>query len=282
MGAVAVLSAEDDASDTIAPRLEAAGADMSKVFLVNMLVARDKGKRMFNLAEDISQLTALKNAHPEINLVIIDPISAYMGSSKNVDTFRNSDVRAVLAPLGEWASKHGVAVVFVTHFSKSGTGSAINRVMDSLAFTALARSFWVVMPEVDEKTRSETGRKLLLKGKQNIAPPMGGLAYRIEGVTLESGVSTSRIVWDDQVDLTGDDVLLRERTSAVSPKLDAAKAFLVRLLKDGEVNVRDIEAAAKLEGHALATVRRAKDDLPIGVYQHKDGWSWELEDTETE
>lgn len=277
-GKVAMLSAEDDPSDTIAPRLEAAGCDMGEVLLLKMLVREKNGQRMFSLADDLKQLDGLIAQHPDIKLLTIDPISAYMGSSKNVDTFRNSDVRSVLSPLSDWAGKHGVAILFVTHFSKAGAGSAINRVMDSLAFTAIARSFWIVVPEQDELDGAETGRKLLLKGKQNIAKQGKGLAYRIEGAVLPNLVETSKVVWDGEVDLTGDQALSQFAKKSNSPKLAGAVSFLLKALEGGEdVAVTDLKVRADIEGVAWPTVRRAMKEMPVAVNRKATGWYWALE-----
>lgn len=51
-------------------------------------------------------------------MVVIDPISAYMGVA---DSHNNADVRSILAPLSELAAKHRVAIVAVSHLNK-GSG----------------------------------------------------------------------------------------------------------------------------------------------------------------
>jgi AAA domain-containing protein len=56
-GSVIVLSAEDDAADTIVPRLIAAHADCSKVHIVSAVHQEDdKGHRTFNLQLDLPNL----------------------------------------------------------------------------------------------------------------------------------------------------------------------------------------------------------------------------------
>jgi hypothetical protein len=277
VGEVAILSAEDDEADTVAPRLEAAGADMSKVYLVRMLVRTKDGQRMFNVADDLDQLSSLIKKHPAIRLIIIDPITAYLGSSKTIDSFRNTDIRGVLSPLGDWAAKHGVAVIFLTHFSKGGKGPAIMRVLDSIAFVALSRAFWLVVPEQDDELGGVTGRKLLLKGKKNIGKDVGGLAYHIDGLTLPSGIETSRIRWDGTVTVTADDVMRQsEKTRQASPKLAAAAAFLLKLLKDGPMASEEVKRRGKEGGHSEMTLKRAKDTLPIDAIQMGRAWYWEL------
>jgi hypothetical protein len=58
----------------------------------------------------------------DCRLVIIDPISSYLGA---VDSHKNSDVRGVLAALTDLATRHRLAVVAVTHLNKAGFGRPV-------------------------------------------------------------------------------------------------------------------------------------------------------------
>ena len=82
-GSVIILSAEDDASDTIRPRLDAAGANVRGVHLISAVRQKDgTGRRSFNLQADLG---ALENeiAHiGNVRLVIIDPVSSYLGQDR--------------------------------------------------------------------------------------------------------------------------------------------------------------------------------------------------------
>lgn len=59
----------------------------------------------------------------------------------------------------------GIAGITIMHFRKGGGGKASDRVMGSLAFTALARSAWAIMGETDADGE-DTGRRLLARIKQ--------------------------------------------------------------------------------------------------------------------
>jgi putative DNA primase/helicase len=84
----------------------------------------------------------------DVGLVIIDPVSSYLGKT---DSHKNSDVRGTLEPLGEMAARLRVAAVSVTHLSKSGGTSAINRFIGSIAFVAAARAAFIVTRDPDEE-----------------------------------------------------------------------------------------------------------------------------------
>src|SRR5262249_28296693 len=55
-GNVILLTAEDDASDTVVPRLAAAGADLGRVKIVRMVRGVKGDRRMFSLVTDLELL----------------------------------------------------------------------------------------------------------------------------------------------------------------------------------------------------------------------------------
>ena len=252
-GSVVILSAEDDPSDTIVPRLQAAGADKTKVAIVNATVigTDNRGRRMLNLAEDLERLSALVDERGDVRLVIIDPISAYMGGKTTADTYKNTEVRAVLAPLAEWAARHHLAVLFVSHFNKSGAGRALSRLTDSLAFGALARCGWLVIAEENETGR--TGRKLFLSGKNNLAADVGGLAYVIEERTVQSEDVVIRapfIKWEGPVTVTADEALAAAGGKPTA--VDLATTFLEDFL-------------ATVPNHRRRSKSKAKQEVILGA-----------------
>jgi putative DNA primase/helicase len=101
LGSVTILSAEDGAADTIVPRLIAAGADLTRVHIVSSVYATDgKGRRSFNLQTDIALLERKISEVGDVVLIVVDPVSSYMGKT---DSHKNSEVRGVLEPLSDMA-----------------------------------------------------------------------------------------------------------------------------------------------------------------------------------
>lgn len=132
LGSVIILSAEDDAADTIVPRLMAADADLSRVHILSAVRQKDgKGHRSFSLQADLSALEQKINELGDVALVVIDPITSYLGQ---VESHKNAEVRSVLEPLGAMAARQDVTVIGITHFSKAVGGSAASRVIGSVAF----------------------------------------------------------------------------------------------------------------------------------------------------
>jgi putative DNA primase/helicase len=214
-GNVVIFSAEDDAADTIVPRLLAAGADRSRVQIAEAVTTSDgKGntsRRMFHLQDDLARLESLLSKIGDVRLVIIDPITAYLCG---VDTHRNSDVRGVLGLVAEMAARHHVAVVVISHWNKSGIGSAVNRVTGSGVFTAAVRAAYMVAKDPDDALRC-----LFIPMKNNLARIDGGLAFRLEQrlVGDNNTIVASAIVWDsERVTLTADEVLAASDEGAQS------------------------------------------------------------------
>jgi AAA domain len=281
-GNVILLTAEDDISDTVVPRLLAAGADLDRVEIVRMVRTNDD-ERLFSLVTDIDLLRRKIVEVGNVKLVQIDPISAYLGVGK-IDSFRTPDVRAVLGPVTELASELMAAFVGVMHFNKkTDVTNALLRISDSLAFGAAARHVYAVVDDAENK------RKLFVKGKNNLAADnTKALAYgfgvRDVGCDRKTGkiIQAPHIIWHPKhVDVTAAEAM-QAATETKSPAArDGAKKFLAELLASGPIAKRDIEDAAEGNGIAERTLFRAKAEL--GVIAKRDapngGWTWRLPPT---
>ena len=168
---VVLFNAEDDLADTIAPRLDKAEADDRNVVAVEG-VAMMGHRRCFSLEQDLPRLAEVVEQNPGTRLVVIDPISAYTGK---VDSHNNTEVRGLLAPLAEVAGRYHLAIVAVTHLSKSGGTKAVYRAMGSLAFAAASRAVWAIVKDLNDPQR-----RLFLPAKLNLAQDPDGMAYRIK------------------------------------------------------------------------------------------------------
>jgi putative DNA primase/helicase len=161
-GNVILLTAEDEPNDTVVPRLASAGADLSRVHIIKMVRNRES-ERTFSLITDLPKLRKKIAQVGNVNLVQIDPITAYFGFGK-VDSFRTTDVRAVLKPLTDLAAELQVAFVGIMHFNKKvDVTNAMLRISDSIAFPAVARHAYAAIADDENK------RKLFVKAKNNLA-----------------------------------------------------------------------------------------------------------------
>lgn len=263
-GSVVLVSGEDDPSDTIRPRLDAAGADVSKIHFLQY-VQDVNGNRSFTLA-DVAALGGLLNTLQNCKLVIIDPLTAYLGSG--TDSHRTSDVRALLSPLASLAAEYSAAIVTVSHLNKSQGGDALSRVTGSLAFVAAARAAFAVT-----RDKEEPDRRLMLPIKNNLGSDQTGMAYRIHET-----LGVPYIQWEKEpITISADEALapdMGEDRSETSECMD----WLKKELQSGERDAGETQREASRYGFSPKVIRRAREKL--GVQSRKldfaKGWRWYL------
>jgi putative DNA primase/helicase len=285
-GSVIILSAEDGLADTTRPRFDAAGGDASRVGVIRAIETKiDSGAVMrssFNLASDLALLEAEIIRRGDVRLVIIDPVSSYMGKT---DSHKNTDVRGILEPIGDMAERLRVAVLAITHLSK-GDGRAINRFIGSIAFVAAARAAFAVVTDPDD----ETGlRKLFLQVKNNIAAPAPGLAFRLEQMEIAPGIVASAVAWDSSPVTTTADQAMGAIGTEGQTATDDAVEFLRGVLAHGPVAAKDIERLAveagllgegkpigQCKAFRLARLELGIDPVRTGGLGAGGQWVWNL------
>ncbi|MBL1216309.1 MAG: hypothetical protein D8M59_02320 [Planctomycetes bacterium] len=273
-GSVLLISAEDGAADTIRPRLDLAGADVSRIkwvegtdaippFDPEQAVKPEPELRPFDISQDIADLEQTISNTPNCRLVLLDPIGAFLGDSTN--SHRDADVRRLLHPLSMLAERTGVAVVAIMHFRKSG-GSGVHAVQGSIAWTAAARAVWGFMEDFDNP---HLGR-LMLPMKMNLARDTNGLGCRIE-----SGDNGHPYIewYPVPVEMTYDEAMAeaarlqaeteRRAPGPVPEALNTAVSWLEDALADGPRQVREIEGVAKTAGISEGTLKRARRKLNV-------------------
>jgi hypothetical protein len=240
-GDVIIFSAEDDPEDTIRPRLEASGANLDRIRIIEAVKDKKGKERCFNLRLHLAPLAAMLSNFPLTTLVIIDPISSYLGG---VDSHNNTDVRSVMAPLAKLAADHNVAVVCITHLNKTASADPLTRIMGSTAFGAAVRTAFLVAPD------RNPARRLFLPIKSNIGVPCSGLAFHIEAHSLACGIETSRVVWDPEpVTITPGEALTQPTQEEIAQGRDLAEACL-----------KVFEAESDTELRSSKLLERLKDD----------------------
>jgi KaiC/GvpD/RAD55 family RecA-like ATPase len=249
VGNAIVLSAEDSAADTIVPRLKAAGADLRRVHVIT---------RALNLQHDLRDLENEIIGIGDAALLVIDPLSSYLGKT---DSHRNSEVRRVLEPLAEMAERLRMAVLTVTHFAKkSASTKTLHRFIGSIAFTGAPRVAFAVIEDPTQE-----GRQLFLHAKNNLALAPRGLAFRLEQHVVNDNIRASRLVWEaDPVAITANEALRADAggTGNRTAKVEAME-FLQAVLADGPVPVSDINRMAREHGLTSKTVRSAREALSV-------------------
>ena len=262
-GSTLIISCEDMVAKTMVPRLDAMRADRNKIHLLDC-VQRNGKKEFLDLSRDIDLFDKALQTVQDCRLVIIDPITAYLGAT---DSHKNAEVRSILDPLAKLAEKYNVCIAMITHLNK---GMGLNpdfRVLGSVAFVAVARAVWHVCRDKDPKSN----RRLFLPGKNNLADTTGaGLAFTFDGQAVE---------WEPDAIFDNAFSFYHQQTEAKSaPAKFEAKQFLTEMLKDGPRWAKDLEDEAKENGINWRTVVRSKDELDIvsdkSGFQAKPYWRY--------
>ncbi len=267
-GSVIILTGEDGLADTVRPRLDVMGGDPKCVFALEGVKTPAGKTDTFDLEKSLDALqTAIRET--SASLVIVDPVSAFMGKT---DTHRDSDVRRILTPLASLAEKFKVSVVGIMHLNKDEQKRALYRGQGTIAFQAAARAVHVVARDEEDPERF-----LFLPAKMNLTQHPPGLAYRIESVSHPLGFSVGCVKWEsDPVSVSLDDVLVPPETNEDRSSRQEAEDFLEKLLKDGAVPKQTVETEARKVPIALRTLKRAKQSLGVRSIKRPCWWEWEL------
>ncbi len=270
IGSVIILANEDDAAHTIRPRLDAAGADVTKVYIVEGVAREGQQVDLFQLDTDVAALRVRAEEIGDVRLIIIDPPSAYLGPK--VDAYKESDVRRVLAPLTQLAHDTGALVVLVVHLNKRSDGGAQQRFGGSTAWIAAPRAAFLVAEE--EATR----RRFMLPVKNNLGNDRLGFEYRVTETLLNysSGpIKAPFIEWLGVSNRSAGEILNPPKPKA-PPALDIAKDFLRQELSSGPKPMKEVQVSAEAVGISKATLNRAKEVAGVISQKTSDGWTWSL------
>lgn len=255
-GNALIWSSEDDPADTLIPRLAAAGADMSRVYIIQGRTNAQGDADPFDPANDIALLRATADDIGGVSLLMLDPIvSAVKG-----DMHKANDVRRALQGVVDFAEQNNCAVVGISHFAKGGMGSSpADRVIGSQAFSALARTVLVAAKQEGSDAR------VLARAKSNIGTDEGGVSYTIEPCDISDGIETTRVLWGSAIEGTAREILGDVEASddeRLEDGDDPAEA-LRRILSAGALTGREAKKLMTDNGYTQKQIRRARERLSV-------------------
>ena len=241
-------TAEDGLADTVKPRLVAAGADCSRVSVI------DEGERMLSMTDE-RLIWAIRET--DAGLVVLDPIQAYLG--ENVDMHRANEVRPRLKHLGDIAAVNSCGMVLIGHLNKKDSGKPEYRGLGSIDFTAAARS--VILCAESPRDRDV---RVLASTKCSLTYPPDPVAFRL---SKERGFE-----WEGTYDITAEELL--QSTRVKGQKTIAAKEFLAAELPEPGEYIPSTELMDKAKEKKIAekTLRNAMKDLGITSHKEADRW----------
>ncbi len=217
-GDVVYLSTEDSLSKVLKKRLFAAGADLTRVHTWTVKSRKDaKGELIEQevTLEDIEAITKEVDDLPDLRLLIVDPVTAYLGTAEAND---NQEVRRVLNLIVKLAESKKFCVVLITHQKKS-LSNAINSTMGAQSFVAVSRVVNGLFKDPDDEERRT---RCLVPFKNNHGADVYGKRFRL--VTPDGRGSNLRISWDEEPEMRSADDIMSATASTYGQKGGESKA----------------------------------------------------------
>ena len=247
-------TAEDGLADTVKPRLEGAGADCSKIHVID-----ESDKSLSMVDERVEQAIIRTGA----KLLILDPLQAYLGGG--MDMNRANEARDMTKKLGALAEKYKCAIILIGHMNKASGNKAAYRGMGSIDFYAVARSVLLV-----GRIEGEPELRAIVQIKNNLAAFGHSKAFRLSEKGFE---------WIGDYEITADEVL-----GGIAPKAnkqEKAIALLRELAEDHNmIPSNEAVELAKEEDISKRTLEISKNELGIKARRINNTWYWILKENE--
>ncbi len=273
---VIISASEDSWEHTIVPRLMAAGADLDRVFRIDVITP-DGNESSLQLPVDLKALHTAILAQ-DAALIVLDPLLSRL--STDLDTHKDADVRVALEPVVKLADASGCAAVGLIHVNKSASSDPLTLLMGSRAFAAVARSVLFVMTDPDDPTK-----RLMGQAKNNLGSiDLPTVAFRIANVkvadTHEGEVWTGKVEWlGDSARTLTDAIAVSAGTVTEQTERNEAAEWLEQYLQSvgGSCDSITAKKAGNRAGHSTRTLQRARAKLGLLVttfgFPKQTGWA---------
>lgn len=276
---VALVTVEDDPGRVMRPRLEAAGADLDRVY--HFKLSKHGNDAGLNLPRDAGRL-GRQLASADVRLVIIDPLATTLDPRLN--SYKDTDVREALTPLVAAAAEHDFAVLGVLHTNKTKTTDARERAMGSVGWRQIVRSALYLGVDPDDPEGKAGDNRVIAHDKCNVGRLARSLRMRLEEATVEvegRPAKLPRAEVGEECDYRANDLMAAEAgvdREKIGGKLGEAIAMLNELLAEGPVAVEVLKEEAGRRDIGWRTVETAKGSVGAKA-GHAGGtaaWTWEL------
>jgi hypothetical protein len=259
---VIVAATEDSWEYTIVPRLMAAGADLSRIYRLD--VTTTAGFRgCLNLPSDLGGLEE-RIADVDAAMVLLDPLISRLDSK--LDSHKDQEVRQALEPLVALADRSDVALLGLIHLNKGSSTDPLTMLMASRAFAAVARAVLFVTVDPENETV-----RILGQPKNNLGRvDLPSLTFTIQSAhvadTDEGPVYTGRLVWLGETERSIAEVLRSaDESNDARTATQEAAAWLDDYLALHQVaSSQRVKKDGKSDGHGVDALKRARQKIGAG------------------
>lgn len=273
---VIVAAYEDSWEHTIVPRLMAVGADLDRVFRVDVATVDGLSTSMVLPKDNAGLEEAIKEG--DVVLVLLDPMMSALDGRMKSNEYQS--VYQSLLPIAGIADRTKCAFVGITHFNKTAGADPMARIMGSAAFAGVVRGALIVhkvKPDEEvnlaggdpfESPETPAGQLYLLgHEKSNVGKLQPTMVYSLAGKlvaeTDEGDVYAPAVTWHGETDETVSARMEAETApkARVTKASTAAEWLLGHLRAGGWHTKAAVLEAAVLANHTARTVERAAKAL---------------------
>lgn len=245
---------EDGAADTIKPRLENNGADLTHI---SFIIENDEPLSVIDKEKIISSINDTRS-----KLVIFDPIQSFVGNSGYGTSVAGS--REFMNTLISIAEETSAAVVIIGHLNKNESSKDLYRGLGSIDIAASVRSVLQI-----DRLDKDSNVRCIKHIKSSLAP--------------EGDVFGFEILKDGFVEFIGSLDLRREQESIIDQsrisydtKSSLAEKIILDTLCCDDMKYSEILQIIKKNDISVRTLNNAKKSLGVASIKKKDGWYWHL------
>jgi len=260
IGNVILMSAEDDIHSQIQPKLKAMNADLKKIHFIKSKIGNiSKKKRFIELDIDLhileDKLIKLKEIQERVSLIVIDPVTYFLGKVRDRD---NIEVANFLQGLNDLAEKYDLAIILNKHLRKQASGGlkglidATNEISGASSWVNTPRMCWLVTAWHDDPTI-----KVMTNAKQNlISVEDTQMAYAYRIISHEG---RGKLQWLDSKMCINSSQAMNKETYEMG-KLEQGIEFILNYLKkNGQSRYDSIVEEAIKSGIKKKTIRSASE-----------------------
>jgi len=263
----------EDSAGRVRARLDAAGADLKRVFFAEGPPSLRGGLVVPSpVAFDDDAGALLQRCRDrDVGALFLETMVEHLGDRSrrtHWSTNNEAEVRRALSPVVAVCKEGGLIGWGVMHPRKSMDGGIEDSISGSAAFRNVGRSVLHVYRDPTDDTKSPW--RLLITSKSNYMksrPPT--LKFRIE--SWEKDPDEGRVVWGIEgrtlIDDRGAEEIWRQMQGLTKKRKDYtvrdAENLLKRLLEDGMKSVEEIKEAAEQDSLSWSSVVGAKSNLRV-------------------
>lgn len=234
---VLYFTSEDGTDTTLKDRFEWAGADQRNLFFIPL-----DDENFHNILLDSQELESII-AEVKPALCVLDPLQSFVSGKMG----ERNNMRRQMDCLTRLASVYNVSFLIVVHTNKQATSDARTKLSDSSDIWDKCRSVLFVGKAGQSRYLSQ--EKGNYTNKQN---DIGTKIFKIDDGRIVHQADTEKKYFDFFTESN-----FKHDTYA----RDSAKTFILDVLKENEMPVKDLDASGKSYGIAKTTLDRAKAEL---------------------